>query len=187
VILLTYEVELKFPVKDMGDIKERLRRLKALYIDRQIQEDIYFNGIIRDFKQTDEALRIRKTDINDWCELTYKGPKFDKQSKTREEIQVDIKNFDALKDILEKLGYNRSIKVRKIRENWQHEGYNIALDEVDSLGLFLELEMVDIEEGHVAAKVNELKAFAIQLGIDPEMQIREGYLDMLESKFPTRV
>lgn len=181
---VAFEVELKFPVKDLGDIKERLRKIKALFVGREVQEDIYFNGMDRDFKETDEALRVRKVEDEELAEFTYKGPKLDTESKTREEVITMVSHPENMKLILLKLGFNQHITVRKIRENWKHEGYNIALDDVDRLGSFVELEMLDVEEEYIPAKVNELKAFAIQIGIDPETQIRAGYLDLLVEKHP---
>ena len=48
------------------------------------QVDTYFSHPARDFAATDEALRIRSIDQENF--VTYKGPKLDATTKTRREI-----------------------------------------------------------------------------------------------------
>ena len=59
------------------------------------QVDEYFNHPCRDFAVTDEALRLRKDPDG---KMTYKGPKLDRTTKTREEIEMDIDDLDKMAD-----------------------------------------------------------------------------------------
>ena len=82
------EVEVKAKIDNFEDMEKKLENLGAIKSKKEFQEDIYFNSPIVDFAKTDEALRIRTTKENNEKNIfiTYKGPKIDSKSKTREEI-----------------------------------------------------------------------------------------------------
>ena len=105
------EVELKARLErdEIPDFINKLENLGFTRYNKVEEIDIYFNGIDRDFRETDEALRIRKSmdidkkDINYY--LVYKGPKMDNISKTREEYEVIVSDGEITNIILEKLGF----------------------------------------------------------------------------------
>ncbi len=86
-----YEVEMKVKVKDVNALLQILNE-KANKDTRFQNIDIYYNTSDpqRDFSKTDEAIRIRVTKFLDEngnvksesADLTYKGPKLDKEIKT---------------------------------------------------------------------------------------------------------
>ena len=80
-LAMQYEVELKFPVADLGAIEARLVELGTRFDEAVTQVDRYFAHPARDFARTDEALRIRQ--VGNACYVTYKGPKVDAATKTR--------------------------------------------------------------------------------------------------------
>ena len=87
------EVEIKLSCDNPESVIKKLQELGAEQLDTESNMDIYFNHPIRDFKSTDEALRIREVDSQ--VELTYKGPKYDSKSKTREEITVKVDSIEV--------------------------------------------------------------------------------------------
>ncbi|HIH62261.1 MAG TPA: class IV adenylate cyclase, partial [Methanobacteriales archaeon] len=68
-------IEVEVKAKTDHRIKKKLESIGAQKIRTEKQEDIYFNAPHKDFKITDEALRIRETPTRTL--LTYKGPKID--------------------------------------------------------------------------------------------------------------
>jgi len=100
---------------------------------------LYYKHPSRDFEKTDEAFRIREEDNKTL--LTYKGPKIGGISKTRFEREVDFYGLDAMKEILDKLGFVIAGEVHKTRTYYLLGGIEICLDSVDSLGNFVELEI----------------------------------------------
>ena len=76
-----------------------------------------FNAPDRDFAQTDEALRIRR--VGSFNFLTYKGPKQDRQTKTRTEIEVALapgpEAAEAMSQLVTRLGYRPVAVVAKTR------------------------------------------------------------------------
>lgn len=59
------EVEIKLPVRDRRNLQKKLEEDGFVKSHLVRETDRYFNGVDRDFKKTDEAFRIRKTE---WLE-----------------------------------------------------------------------------------------------------------------------
>ena len=72
--------------------------------------------------------------------LTYKGPKLDGVSKTREELETPVDGITA-KRVLTALGFSEAGIVSKIREVFKVGEIIVCLDAVDNLGQFLEVEI----------------------------------------------
>jgi len=133
------EYEVKIRVRDLGTVRARLAALHVSPTSRLTESDLYFNAPTRDFGTTDEALRIRATEKG--ATLTYKGPKVGLTGvKAREEVIVPVTGADALAGILERLGFTRTAMVEKTRESYVVEGAFVALDLVEGLGPFVEIE-----------------------------------------------
>ena len=75
--------------------------------------------------------------------MTYKGAKTAGiRLKAREELNLAVEDGYVLEAVLDRLGFRRTAVVRKRRELWSLEGASIALDEVESLGTFAEVEII---------------------------------------------
>lgn len=176
------EVEAKAKIDNFEKMRERILKLNALKIKDEHQIDIYFNSPVKDFAKTDEALRIRKTssEKEDHIFITYKGPKIDKQSKTRKEIEMEIESEMKAEKIFESLGFKAVRKVIKDREYFQYENYEISLDNVYGLSPYMEIE-TSVEEGADYTKAQEgiFKLFE-KLGIKDGFE-RTSYLELLEN------
>jgi len=179
-----YEVELKFRVNDTDPVVRQLAALAAEPHPLQDHCDLYFNHPVRDFEQTNEALRVRS--IGNCHLITYKGPVVDSQTKTRREIEIPLEGAEAggqLGEILRLLSFRPVREVRKKRHpyrcTWQGRAFEVALDDVAGLGHFVEIE-TQADEAERAAAVAAILAFAshFQLG-QPE---KRSYLSLLLEK-----
>ncbi|AIJ06403.1 adenylyl cyclase CyaB [Methanocaldococcus bathoardescens] len=170
------EVEIKVKIDDKDKVVEQLKNLGFKFIKKKFQEDIYFNGIDRDFRETDEALRIRNEDGNFF--VTYKGPKIDKISKTREEIEVKIENKEKMRQIFKKLGFKEVPPIRKIREIYKKGDIEASIDDVEGLGLFLELEKSISDINEKDRILEELMDILKSLNISKDNIIRKSYLEL---------
>ncbi|WP_334140473.1 class IV adenylate cyclase, partial [Methanothrix soehngenii] len=112
------EVEVKARARE--DTKKRIAALGATSIGVENHLDLYFNSPLRDFKKSDEALRIRIKE--DGARLTYKGPKLDQQTKSRRELTIRIDDPTQMRDILSLLGFVLSAEVRKRRTKYSYQG-----------------------------------------------------------------
>lgn len=179
-----YEVELKVRA-DHDAVRERLASAGATLLDTVEQHDSYYDAPDRNFAETDEALRVRTERSDDGTEtrLTYKGPLVERASKTREEAKTAVADPDALAEVLAGLGYDLAATVSKKRTCYRLDGYTVALDTVEGLGEFVEVER-EVEDGVPVAREGARDALE-RLGLDPDEQIRTSYLGLLlESDAP---
>lgn len=179
---MPWEVEQKFPVADVALLEAKLAELGAAPGDPQTQVDRYFAHPARDFARTDEALRIRRVGNENF--VTYKGPKVDAVTKTRREIELPLPGGDAgahdFAELLAALGFRPVAEVRKRRRralvSWRGRQVEVALDEVEGLGSFVELELESNDAGLAEAR-ECIASLASRLGLAGSE--RRSYLELL--------
>lgn len=176
------EVEHKYRVADESALRQRLAKLGASPDEPEAQVDTYYGHPSRDFAQTDEALRIRQVGERN-C-VTYKGPKLDPTTKTRRELELPLESgaagAAAFAELLVALGFRRVREVRKSRSHvaipWEGRQVDAALDHIESLGHFFELELA-VEENEVPAAKACLASLAQCLELAAIE--RRSYLELL--------
>ncbi len=178
----TFEVELKFPIADADEMTLQLLARGAHRGGVVKQSDLYFQHPCRDFRQTHEALRLRKTD--DGLRITYKGPIIDARTKMRRELELpvgrDTSEFDQFRELLTVLGFEPVRGVEKTRAvydlMWEGRPLELAVDAVEGLGTFLEIESMAHDSDRDAAR-DAILRLAENLGLkNPE---RHSYLQLL--------
>jgi adenylate cyclase class 2 len=179
------EVEVKYAVDDFGPVDAALAARGIAVGPARRDADQYFNAPDRDFAQTDEAFRIRSIGPKNY--VTYKGPKIDRETKTRLEIEVPLADGENVAAdfarVLTHLGYRPVAVVRKTRRvgEFIRDGFEmqVTLDMVDGVGRYAELEVVAPEDRAEAAKAAVLAA-AAELGLTRSE--RRSYLQLLLEK-----
>lgn len=172
-------IEVEVKVRAPHDtVEERLEQLGAERIADKTQEDTYFAAPHRDFAETDEALRVRRQ--NGEARITYKGPKMDGETKTREEHETEVGDAEAARAVFESLGFEEFGTVSKDRRVYSlDDGTTVTLDSVEGLGNFVEVE----REAEAANDVDEPRTLVLEtlerLGLDADDGIRESYLELL--------
>jgi len=142
-----YEVEQKYRVASLKPTVGALAAMDASWSEPISQVDCYYRHPQRDFSQTDEAFRLRSVGQQNY--LTYKGPKLDQHTKTRSEQEVRLadgeKSRAACDEIVCHLGFSPAATVRKQRTTCRVQrgefSIEIALDQVETLGAFVEIEI----------------------------------------------
>jgi adenylate cyclase, class 2 len=182
---MKWEVEQKFRAGDLPAMKAKLVQLGASFAEPMEQIDWYFNHPARDFAQTDEAFRLRQVGEKNY--ITYKGPKIDKATKTRRELELPLppgaKIPEEFAQVLIALSFRSVAKVRKSRLPgklvWQGRHVELALDQIDGLGSFIELEIV-ADDSELEAAKECVHCLSRELGLtSPE---RRSYLELLLDK-----
>ena len=146
-----------------------------------VQVDVYYAHPQRDFAVTDEALRIRTS--GEHTVVTYKGPRIDDGMKTRLELELEFLPVANVRDqasqLLAALGFEPVAELRKRRRVYSidRNGWQIAvsLDEVETLGEFVELEIV-AEENQLDSARQVLDDLAQELGL--QHIERKSYLEL---------
>jgi adenylate cyclase class 2 len=167
------EVEAKAHLDDPERIISSIIELGGREIYFTVQRDTYYRHPNRDFAQTDEALRIREEEGRSF--ITYKGPKLDAETKSREELEVPLVDPQDLGGLLLRLGFEPVAVVEKRRRGYLVGTLEVCVDEVKGLGHFLEVEArgcEDLDEGR-----ERVLGLLESLGLD-RME-RRSYLELL--------
>ncbi len=169
-------IEVEVKARARPDTLEKILALGAVPVGIENHRDLYFNSPLRDFKHSDEALRIRIKEGG--ARLTYKGPKLDAKTKSRLEMTVQIDDPLEMERILIALGFVLSAEVRKRRSKYVLGSVILALDEVDGLGSFLEMEA----QGGIDWEMQKEKVLSIYDKLGLGESIRSSYLELLEEE-----
>ena len=193
------EVEIKVKISDPNLMRKKFEDINGVYKLSLHHEDTYFNMPkgLRDFKQTDEALRLRKSiefnrDIKTMVQkinyfITYKGKKIDKTTKTREEIEVKINEIEDMKNLLKLLGFREVFTVIKERELYDFKFKNTRIEAlIDYIPIlkqhFVEVELITESIDDVEKNKEILFQFLDKFGIKKEESIRISYLELISDK-----
>ena len=176
------EVEVKFKLRDKDEYEESLKNLGAKYVADIIHTDTYYKMPkgLRDFAETDEALRLRRIEEFDVSltetldhkfssDLTYKGPKIDSETKTREEIVTEIGDPDELVQIFKTLEFRPILTLAKNRRlytlDFNTHHIEILIDEIEHLdGYYSELEIMASTEDEMDAGKTAIFGMMEKLG-----------------------
>lgn len=164
------EVEAKFRYKK--GVEEKLQKIAELVIEKH-EHDTYFNHPCKDFKETDEAVRVRK-DV-EGITITYKGPRVDFETKSREEVKIKVDSFENAFTFLRRLGFVPVKEVKKVRRIYRLKDAIVCVDDVEGIGKFVEIE---IESGNFDDK-EKLFDIAKLLGYSREDSITKSYLELI--------
>ena len=169
-------IEVEVKARAPEGIAERIASLGGELIAVENHQDLYFNSPHRDFKRSDEALRIRIKE--EGPRLTYKGPKIDRATKSRLELTVRIDDIQQMKEILGHLGFVLSATVQKQRRKYSYQDVTLALDEVEGLGSYVEVE--DQAEADIEEQRRKVLGVMGELGLHES--ITSSYLELLEEE-----
>ena len=177
----TIEVEQKFRVEN----HETHLNLLNLPISQlafsvpTLEVDIYYQHPAKDYKQTNELLRIRN-----WREIIYKGPKSDANVKVRPEFTWKTDDPELL---LETLGFTKVLEVHKHRKpcKWlcnkdeKQFTVTIALDKIDKLGSFIEIEIIT-NKNDAEFAIKQVEEIAQQMNL--QNIETKSYFELIQEK-----
>ncbi|TFG29394.1 class IV adenylate cyclase [Candidatus Thorarchaeota archaeon] len=185
-----YEVEVKLPVTDKEAMKQKIIQAGGVPLNSDLQIDTYYDHPCRSFSKTDESIRIRHRTLTEGSplnesehapiELTYKGPKVDKKTKTRIEYTVGLEEKDhaSITKILSSTGFRFVAIITKTREFFDIGGIVASLDDVNDVGLYIELELIAKGEDGMKAAREQILELVKNLGLDENTMVRESYLEL---------
>ncbi len=132
------ETEIKLPASDpqaaLGRIESaRLRLVK----ERTFESNLLFDTPDASLRRQSQVLRLRQS--GEQCLLTFKGAPLHRRHKVREEIEIQISGIDAMKVVLERLGFLVSFRYEKYRTEFGDDEGIVTMDETP-IGNYLELE-----------------------------------------------
>ena len=170
-----FEVEVK--VKVNNDTIKKFLKSKGCFDKALKQNDYIFvhksvkNGEV---PKGGNILRIRTQNNKNILTLKQKGNLFDSL-----ELETGVDSIKAMTDILSCMEYNLIVNVNKKRETTRYNGMVICFDEVESLGKFIEAEIIVKTEKEMPEALNKIMSFYKQFGITENDICKERYDDMV--------
>ncbi|WP_420640603.1 class IV adenylate cyclase [Candidatus Leptofilum sp.] len=163
------EVEVKFFVPELAAFRERLLVAGAeLTKPRVFERNVAFDTADSQLYQSRSLLRLRQDTA---VTLTYKGTPDNlpqSEAKVREELEVQVSNFDTLAEILQRLGFAPMVVYEKYRETFAWQNVEIVLDELP-YGNFVELE----------GEESGIKTAVAHLNLNWQKRILGNYLGLM--------
>jgi adenylate cyclase class 2 len=170
-------VETKSKIDGTEHIEERVKELIGTYKGEKTEIDLYFDHLDMQILSGGRALRVR--DAGGKYRLTYKGPKKDDETTSREEIEIGIESAREMIEILDELGFYEICKVKKLRKTYLLKDLIITLDNVDALGEFIEVEGKASNDREFKERKDEIFKLLKKLGLSTDAISQRSYLEML--------
>ncbi len=162
---MEFEKEIKIKVDSLEEIEERVKSSGGILVSDCFEKNYLFDRNDELFHRG-EALRLRS--FCDKAKLTFKGKRVKSRDyKIREEIETHVSDFDAMAEILKRLGFKESFYYEKRRKNYRLGECLISLDNTP-LGKFVEIE----------ASEEIIDAVASMLGFSKKDYITKSYVEM---------
>lgn len=170
------EVEVKVRVGDTDEMERRILYEGASYMKAVMQHDVYFDFPDKRLLRDGCALRIREEDGR--CMMTFKGIRRNSETGSREEIETSVESREEICRILERVGLMRICEVKKKRKIYYYEGWKLSLDNVEGMGIFLEIEGKANSEAEYMEKRKRIFELLGHLGLSDKDVERRSYLEL---------
>lgn len=159
------EVERKFRLSERQKqtIEEKLLEQHSAATSVRQSDKVFLRGIdsFAEFRQGMPIMRLRTE--NDTTTLTYKRRINNAGDSVEHELMVD--NADTMQAILTEMDYRLVTKVEKDRLEIKKDHVAFALDTVDDLGSFLEIEILAEDTENLAELEQQIMATAKEFGL----------------------
>lgn len=186
------EVEILVNVYDKK--KQAIKKLSNLeFLGNKKTLDIYFFDPKRDDLKPDKSgqlnncLRVRSKGKE--SSIAYKVDHFDKMGVWlySDEYESNVSDFNKTVEIFQKLGFKELIRIENIKSTFINKKYEVVLEDVKNLGLFMEVERHNVGKKEDIVKVKEeiwnwIQKLNIKVGLELTMGKPELMLKRIKFK-----
>jgi predicted adenylyl cyclase CyaB len=177
------EIEILVEVyDDISKIKNLLKKYKYVGLKRTIDE-YYYDPKRKELKpdknnQLSHCLRVRSK--NDEYSITYKDDVF-KNDKWlySNEYESLIDDIDAIREIFKHLGFKKLLEIDNTKEKYKYNDYEIVLENVKDLGIFMEVEYCTDLDVSVKDIKMDIQKFIDNMGLDVSEELNMGKPEMM--------
>lgn len=157
------EREIKLSFASVDEARAALEAAGAeAHAPRRLQDDRLYDTADQSMFARRSALRLRRD--GDRAVITFKGPVTAGVTKSREEIETAVADYEAAALLLERLGYTSWWRYQKYREEFRAPGVVAAIDDTPA-GVFVEIE----------GSEDDIVALAARLGRGPSDFLLDSY------------
>lgn len=162
------EIEAKIKLKSPSRLRALLKSAEAECEGLTLEKNWLYDYPDRSLLRADKLLRLRQDQS---VRVTFKGPR-DKESdlKSRQEMEIELPELAKAQSLIESLGFDTWFYYEKYRETWKLGGCEVVLDELPTLGLYVEIEGPNDEE--ILKAVKRLKL--------PRKYIAKTYIELFQ-------
>jgi adenylate cyclase class 2 len=176
------EIKVRMDQSSASGVRKKLLKLGALLKEKAEERDIYFTSPHRDFIKTKECLRIRQK--GGCLELTYKGPTTklmeDKKQFWKNEVNIPLLSTkEDAENFLESLDFEKVVEVVKDREKFVLGRQEIAIDNIENGGWFLEVEIMAEGKEERESALEENMSLLKKIGLSEKDIAVEPYRDIV--------
>ncbi len=174
------EVERKFKInKDQKSKILSLLENKHGQVQSVFQSDIVFLQEIKSFRQFKRGMPVvRIRTVGEETKMTCK--RVINTSGDAVEHELVISSANIMQDILKECNFNQVSLVNKRRIEYKEDEISIALDEVDGLGSYLEIEILTSED-KISDSERQIFDQASKFGLKREDIETKKYDELLEA------
>jgi predicted adenylyl cyclase CyaB len=137
------EVELKAVVDDLGARREMIERAGAVLEYEGMLLDRRYDVASSDLTRRDQVLRVRRYENEDGVRtyLDWKGPTEQHDGyKTREEHSTLVDDFDALEEILGRLGFGITMAIDREIAQYEIHDAMVRFEKYPRMDVLVEVE-----------------------------------------------
>jgi adenylate cyclase class 2 len=163
------EIEVKFPVADLGQMDAKLQSMGAILTQRRVHEvNLRLDTPEKSLTRSLQVLRLRQ---DTQARVTYKGPGAIREGvQVRTEIEFTVSDFEAARSLFAALGYGISMMYEKYRTMYDLDDVHVTLDEMP-YGSFVEIE---------GPQAGSIQAAAGRLGMRWERRVTDSYTALFD-------
>ncbi|MCI8363628.1 MAG: class IV adenylate cyclase [Eubacterium sp.] len=175
------EVEVKYKIS--ADKYEHIKNILEK-MDKEFnyleQKDSYYcqTDFFPNIKSIPYLLRIREeNNKNTW--MAYKALVEDRSSWV--ELETGVESPFIIDEIFQKIGHCKFMEIKKRRLSFHVGSFEINLDDVDKLGLFIEGEFFHEDISYGKKKIIDF--MENNLGLSPKNRINDGYVNLMKKYY----
>jgi len=160
---MSQEIEIKFQVKGLRELRRRLREAGFRLVTRRTHEmNTLYDLPGQVLRKRKQLLRLRLYG-SEWT-LTHKSNSKAARHSSRVELETKVADGKRMDAILRALGYSPSFRYEKFRAEWTDGKGQVVVDETP-IGSFCEIE----------GSSRWIDATAKRLGVAPDDYITKNY------------
>lgn len=170
---------------DISSIKNKFKNFEYKGLKNTIDEYYYDpkSDTLKPDKnnQLSHCLRLRSK--NGECFITYKDDVFDNDVWLySNEYETKIESIDMVKEIFNKLGLIKFIEINNNKETYIFNNYEIVIEDVKDLGLFMEVEYCTNDDVDAKLVKKEIQNFIDSLELNVSRELNMGKPEMYMKK-----
>ena len=185
-----FEAELKARLDAYAAVLGRIRRMRPYREEQAVYADTYFDRPGQPLARSERELRlrtVRKKNGERLHLLTCKEKPFDEASKSKPEYETSVGNPDAMREILEHMGYRPGLsfvkECRNLYLRYREHDLSVTLVRLPELETdFIEAEIRTERAEEIPEAFRTLRAFMAEAGIAAAAITPVYYTDLIDRK-----